>query len=136
MREAPTDWLDHSARTHPDTVALAGGGETLNFAELREQAGSLAAALAGVGVGIGDPVAIDLPAGIPHAVALHGAILAGAVVQSLPPAGRDGVEVAPGATYLDGDWVDRARARDEAWPSFARHPASLVVPISRDHNDP
>ena len=95
MHEAPTDWLDHSARAHPDTIALSGDGESLDYEELRDEAGSVAAALADAGVGIGDPVAIDLPAGVPHAVALHGSILAGAIVQSMPPAGRDGVDVAP-----------------------------------------
>ncbi len=128
MREAPTDWLDHSARTHPGTVALRAEGETLDYEALRVQAGSVAAALADAGVGIGDPVAIDLPAGIPHAVALHGSILAGAVVQSMPPRGRDGVDVAPATTFLSESWVDSARGRDEAWPSFSRHPA---LPLTR-----
>ena len=103
-------------------------GESLDYAALRAEAGAVAAALADAGVGIGDPVAIDLPAGVPHAVALHGAILAGAVVQSLPPTGREGVDVARATTYLDGAWVERARARHEAWPSFSRHPA---LPLTR-----
>ncbi len=128
MQEAPTDWLDHSARTHPETVALIGGGESLTYERLRDEAGSVAATLADTGVGAGDPVAIDLPAGIPHAVALHGAILAGAIVQSLPARGREGVDVARGTTYLDPAWVARARAREEAWPSFSRHPA---LPLTR-----
>ena len=68
-------------------------------------------ALTESGVGIGRPVAIDLPAGIPHAVALHGAILAGAVVQSMPPAGRDGVDVAPGTRFVDAGWVAEASSR-------------------------
>lgn len=128
MQQAPTDWLDHSAGAHPDTIALAGDGEAIDYAELRVQAGSVAAALASAGVGAGDPVAIDLPAGVAHAVALHGAILAGAVVQSLPPTGREGVDVAAGATFLDGCWVERARARREPWPSLRRHPA---LPLTR-----
>jgi len=128
MQEAPTDWLDHSARAHPDTIALLGDGESLDYEQLRGEAGSVAAALADAGVGIGDPVAIDLPAGVPHAVALHGSILAGAIVQSMPPSGRDGVDVAPGTTYLDEAWVARARARREPWPSFSRHPA---LPLTR-----
>ena len=128
MHEAPTDWLDHSARAHPDTIALSGDGESLDYEKLRDEAGSVAAALADAGVGIGDPVAIDLPAGVPHAVALHGSILAGAIVQSMPPAGRDGVDVAPGTTHLDEAWVARARARREPWPSFSRHPA---LPLTR-----
>jgi O-succinylbenzoic acid--CoA ligase len=128
MHEAPTDWLDHSARTHPGTIALADEHESLDYVELRDQAGSVAAALADAGVGVGDPVAIDLPAGVSHAVALHGAILAGAVVQSMPPAGRDDVDVAPGTVYLEAGQVDRARDRGEAWPTFSRHPA---LPLTR-----
>jgi len=128
MQEAPTDWLDHSARTHPDTIALVGDGEAIDYAELRVQAGSVAASLADAGAGAGDPVVIDLPAGVAHAVALHGAILAGAVVQSLPPSGRGGVDVAAGATFLDGCWVERARARRERWPSLRRHSA---LPLTR-----
>ncbi|MFN8113730.1 MAG: AMP-binding protein [Solirubrobacterales bacterium] len=128
MHEAPTDWLDHSARTHPGTVALSDGSESLDYAALREQAGSVAAALADAGVGVGDPVAIDLPAGVPHAVALHGAILAGALVQSMPPAGREGVDVAPGTAFLDSALVERARGRGEQWPTFSRHPA---LPLTR-----
>ncbi len=128
MHEAPTDWLDHSARTHPDTIALAGEGEEVDFAELRVLAGSVAAALADLGAGIGDPVAIDLPAGIPHAIALHGAILAGAVVQSMPPGGREGVDVADGTVFLDAGCIERARSRREPWPSYSRHPA---LPLTR-----
>ncbi len=128
MHEAPTDWLDHSARIHPDTIALAGAGEEIDFAELRVLAGSVAAALADLGAGIGDPVAIDLPAGIPHAIALHGAILAGAVVQSMPPGGREGVDIADGTVFLDGGCIERARSRREPWPSYSRHPA---LPLTR-----
>jgi o-succinylbenzoate---CoA ligase len=128
MQEAPTDWLDHSARTHPDTVALVGEAEAIDFAELRIQAGSVAAALADLGAGVGDPVAIDVPAGISHAVALHGAILAGAVVQSMPVSGREDVDVAAGSVYLDGRCIERARERREPWPSYSRHPA---LPLTR-----
>lgn len=128
MHEAPTDWLDHSARTHPGTTALSDEGESLDYATLREEAGSVAAALADAGVGIGDPVGLDLPAGVPHAVALHGAILAGSVVQSMPPSGREGVDVEPGTIFLDEAQVERARSRREAWPSFTRHAA---LPLTR-----
>jgi o-succinylbenzoate---CoA ligase len=129
MQEAPTDWLDHSARTDPDTVALVDDDEAIDYAGLREQAGSVAAALADAGVGSGDQVAIDLPAGVAHAVALHGAILAGAVVQSMPRSGRDGVDTAPGVTFLDARWVDRARERRERWPSLSRHPAQPLTRV-------
>ena len=97
--------------------------------ELRAEAGALAAALTDSGVGIGDPVAIDLPAGIPHAVALHGAILAGAVVQSMPRAGRRGVAVAPGTKFVDAGWVAEARAAAARWPAIRRHPDQALTRV-------
>ncbi|HET6831746.1 MAG TPA: AMP-binding protein [Solirubrobacterales bacterium] len=128
MHAAPTDWLDRSARVHPGTVAVAADGQELDYARLRAEAGAVAAALADDGVGPGDPVAIDLPAGIAHAVALHGAILSGAIVQSLPPAGREGVDV-DGATYLDAQRLERARAGKREWASFGRHPSQPLTRV-------
>ena len=129
MQDAPTDWLDHSARTHPDVIALVDADERLNYLELRAEAGALAAALTDSGVGIGDPVAIDLPAGIPHAVALHGAILAGAVVQSMPRSGRRVVAVAPGTKFVDAGWVAEARAAAARWPAIRRHPDQALTRV-------
>jgi O-succinylbenzoic acid--CoA ligase len=129
MQAPPTDWLEHSSRTHPGTIAVAAGGEELDYATLRAAAGAVAASLADAGVGAGDPVAIDLPAGIAHAVALHGAILAGAVVQSLPPSGRDGVDVAAGAFYVDAEWVERARARAADFAAIRRHPSRALTRV-------
>lgn len=131
MFDTPTDWLDHSARTAPDRLAVADGEESLSYAELFSRAGSLAAALAGLGVGPGDPVAIDLPAGVAHAEAVHGAILAGAVVQSMPRTGREGVDLAAGAAFVDLAIVEQAR--DEAdsatpWTPVRRH---LRRPLAR-----
>jgi O-succinylbenzoic acid--CoA ligase len=129
MQNTPTDWLDHSARTHPDTIALIDDDERLTYAALRAEAGAVAAALVDSGVGIADPVAIDLSAGVPHAVALHGAILAGAIVQSMPPAGRAGIDVAPGSTFVDAGWVAEARARAGAWAAVRRHPAEPLTRV-------
>ncbi len=129
MQDTPTDWLDHSARTHPDTIALIDAGERLSYAALREGAGAVAAALADSGVGIGDPVAIDMPAGVPHAVAMHGAILAGAVVQSMPARGRDGIDVAPGSMFVDAGWVGEARGRAGRWPSVRRRPGEPLTRV-------
>jgi O-succinylbenzoic acid--CoA ligase len=128
MQAAPTDWLDHSARTHPTTVAVTAAGEELDYSQLRVEAGTVAVALADAGIGPGDPVAIDLPAGVAHAIALHGAILAGAVVQSLPPRGRDGVDVG-GATYLDASWLEHARSGVRRWASLSRHPSQPVTRV-------
>ena len=122
MLDIPTDWLDHSARTHPDRVALADSTRRLTYAELRRSAGAVAATLAEEGVGSGDPVAIELPAGVGHAVALHGAILAGAIVQPLPRTGREGVPVASGARFLDGEMLKRAERDGGTWPTIHRDP--------------
>jgi len=129
MQAAPTDWLERSAREHPATLAVAAGGEAIDYATLATAAAAVAASLAEAGVGPGDPVAIDLPAGIDHAVALHGAILAGAVVQSLPPAGRDGVDVAPGSAYLDRSWVDDARSACGEPRPLVRRPAEPLTRV-------
>ena len=131
MSEIPTDWLDHSARVHPKRVALSGphGDDEVSYAELRARARAMAAALAEGGVGSGDPVAIDLEAGIPHAVALHGAILAGAVAQSLPPGGRDGADVAPGARYVDAGMVAAAEAAAGTWPTIRRPPREPLTRV-------
>lgn len=129
MKTAPTDWLDRSARTHPRTVAIAADGEALDYAALRAEAGAVAAALADAGVGVGDPVAIDLPAGIGHAIALHGAILAGAITQSLPATGRAGIDVAAGAHTIDAAWIDGARARGAARSVPRRHPSRPLTRV-------
>ena len=129
MSEIPTDWLDHSARMHPQRVALADPEGEVTYAELRERAGAVAATLADAGVGSGDPVAIDLPAGIPHAVALHGAILSGAVAQSLPATGREGVDVAPGARFVDAGAVRRAEKAGGSWPTIRRPPREPLTRV-------
>ena len=122
MIEAPTDWLDHSARVHPGRIAVSDGRREMTYSELRAEAGALAATLAEAGVGPGDPVAIDLPAGCGHAVALHGAILAGAVPQSMPPSGADGVPVAEGARYVSAATIERATSAGGSWPTIRRGP--------------
>ena len=129
MIDIPTDWLDHSARVHPGRLAVADAEERLTYGELRVRAGSLAAALADDGVGPGDPVAIDLPAGVGHAVALHGAILAGAVAQSMPPRGPVGVALAAGTGFVDADTVDRAKRESGEWPTIRRSPRSPLTRV-------
>ncbi len=129
MSEIPTDWLDHSARMHPGRVALADPGGEVTYAELRERAGAMAAALADAGVGAGDPVAIDLPADIAHGIALHGAILSGAVAQSMPASGRDGVDVAPGTRFVDAGSLARAEAAGGTWPTIRRPPREPLTRV-------
>ncbi|MBA2523427.1 MAG: AMP-binding protein [Solirubrobacterales bacterium] len=129
MLETPTDWLDHSARVHPDRLAVADREESLTYSELLTRAGRMAATLAEQGIGSGDPVAIDLPAGVGHAVALHGAIIAGAVPQSMPPTGRKGVPVAPGAGFVDPDTLERASRSREGWPTIRRSPREPLTRV-------
>ena len=129
MSEIPTDWLDHSARVHPDRVALADPREEVTYAQLLRRSRAMAAELADDGVGPGDTVAVDIAPGIQHAVALHGAILAGAVAQPLPAAGREGVNVAPGTHFVDADAVERAVERGEGWPTIRRPPREPLTRV-------
>ncbi|MCB0876780.1 MAG: AMP-binding protein [Solirubrobacterales bacterium] len=129
MTRTPTDWLDRSAAAHGDTVAVSDGGESLTYTQLRAEAGAVAAALQDEGVGAGDPVALDLPAGVPHAIALHGAILAGAVVQSMPPQGREGVDVAGGSLFVDDSRVDAARGDGGTPRALSRHPSRPLTRV-------
>ena len=125
MDSMARDWLDASAGSDPDRLAVADRDERLTYAALRERARSLANHLNDAGTGSGDHVAIDLPAGVAHAVALHGAILAGAIVQSLPPNRRDAAQLAPGATIVDAATL----------AGVANAPASFNVP-RRDLAEP
>ena len=113
---------------HPDRLAVADPIERLTYAELRARAGSAAAALVDEGVHPGDLVAIDLPPGVGHAVALHGAVLAGAVTQSLPAAGRAGVAVAPGVTFADGGFLAESTG---APPLSHAAPRVPTAPLTR-----
>jgi O-succinylbenzoic acid--CoA ligase len=69
-------WLLRAAAMHPDRPAV----NELSYAELEIGARSAAGALRELGVAPGDRVALALPAGLEFAVALHGCLLAGAVV--------------------------------------------------------
>ncbi len=132
MHDTPTDWLDHSSRAHPGRLAVADSAERLTYGELRKRAGAFAATLRDLGLAPGDPVAIDLPAGVSHAVALHGAILAGTVAQSMPPGGRADVDVAPGAAFVDSETIERALSHEEAgsgWMSLRRHPGEPLTRV-------
>jgi O-succinylbenzoic acid--CoA ligase len=128
MLDTPTDWLDHGAHVRAGAVALSDGERELTYGELRAAAGAVAAELERRGVGPGDPVAIDLPPGLGHATALHGGILAGAVVQSMPRGGRAGVAVADGAAFVTAEVLARAAAAAREWETIHRDPR---LPITR-----
>jgi O-succinylbenzoic acid--CoA ligase len=69
-------WLLRAAAMHPDRLAL----NELAYAQLEARARAVAGALHERGVARGDRVALALPAGEGFAVALHGCLLAAAVV--------------------------------------------------------
>ena len=130
MQEAPTDWLDHSARTHPETVALIGGGEALTYERLRDEAGSVAATLADTGVGAGDPVAIDSRPGFRTRSPCTARSLPARSSSRCRQAGAEGVDVARGMRRYSTSGVGRAAHGRAGRPGrrFSRHPA---LPLTR-----
>jgi O-succinylbenzoic acid--CoA ligase len=78
-------WLARSAATHPQRVALAGGGERLTYAELEVRVAGAARRLAGCGVGPGIRVALAMDATIDYVVLLHALAQLGAVAVPLDP---------------------------------------------------
>ena len=97
-REVPTldswsprilsDFLDRSARVNPDRPAIVAGDDALTYASFRDRCGRLACALRDRGVERGDRVAIFLDNSPDCAVAIYGALLAGAVFVVINPQTR------------------------------------------------
>src|SRR5581483_816411 len=79
------NWLSQRAQTCPDRVALIGDGIEMTYAELEAEATSAARRLAARGARKGATVALTLPAGIEHAVALHALMKLGAIAYPLNP---------------------------------------------------
>ncbi len=73
-------WLLRAVRRRPDHPALVTATGTLSYAELFARAAATTAGLRARGVATGDRVAVALPSGEAFALAVHGALLAGAVV--------------------------------------------------------
>lgn len=79
MSALVTDLLHRSAHLYPDRWAVRiVGGPSLTYAQLSQRVGEVAAALAGVGVGRGDRVAVMAPAGLAFFDAYLGAAYLGA----------------------------------------------------------
>ncbi|GBD49889.1 non-ribosomal peptide synthetase [Methylopila sp. Yamaguchi] len=74
------------AERTPAAPALAGGGVTLDYAELGERVGRIASALVARGVGPETVVALDLPRSVDLVVALLGVWRSGAAYLPLDPA--------------------------------------------------
>lgn len=81
-----THFLQDSARTHPDKIAVVDGAESITFAGLDRASDRLAAVLAAAGVGTGDRVGIFVPKSIGAIVAIHGILKAGAAYVPIDPA--------------------------------------------------
>ena len=74
------NWLAQRAQTCPDRDAVVSGGRSLAYAELEARAIAAARRLAAKGVRRDSLVALTMPAGIDHAVALHALMKLGAVI--------------------------------------------------------
>ena len=79
------DWLARAAEALPERPALIAGDRTLSFAELEDEARTMARRLAGAGVAPGDRVALLLPPTADHVVLLHALTKLGAVAVPLDP---------------------------------------------------
>jgi long-chain acyl-CoA synthetase len=77
--------LRRAAAAAPDKEALVAGDRRLTFARLDAAADALAARLHALGVERGDRVAVLLPNGVEAAVAIYGALRAGAAFVPLNP---------------------------------------------------
>jgi o-succinylbenzoate---CoA ligase len=79
------NWLAQRAATCPDRAALIEGDRVLTYAELESEASSLARRLGARGVRRDATVALELPAGVDYAVALHALMKLGAIAHPLNP---------------------------------------------------
>lgn len=77
--------LDDAAARAPRRPATNFFGKTLSYAALKDQSDRLADALRGLGVAVGDRVALLLPNSPPFVIAYYGVLKAGAVVVALNP---------------------------------------------------
>ena len=77
--------LRAAAAVHGDRVAIVGGERRMTYAELDRAADGVAAGLHALGVRRGDRVAVMLPNGVEAAVAIYGALRAGAAFTPLNP---------------------------------------------------
>ena len=78
-------WLPRAAAAAPGRVAVQTPAGSWTYAELLDAARAGAARLARRGVIAGDRVAVNLPAGLAFAQAMHAALLLGAIVVPVDP---------------------------------------------------
>ncbi len=79
------DFLESSARSYPDKVALICGDQRYHYRQVDEWANRLADALIGAGIERGDRVVIFLPNSVEAVVSIFAALKAGAVFVVLNP---------------------------------------------------
>ncbi|MCL6438318.1 MAG: long-chain fatty acid--CoA ligase [Rubrobacteraceae bacterium] len=86
-----TRFLEEAVARHRDRPVMTFGGRRVTYGELLEQSERFAAALAGIGVGKGDRVALMLPNSFEYVISFFAAARLGAVVVQLNPlyAGRE-----------------------------------------------
>src|SRR5919197_3288576 len=73
------------AGDHPDRTLLVAGGRSLTYGQVDAKAAALAAALAELGIGVGDRIAIVMPNCPQWIIALLAAAKVGATVVPLNP---------------------------------------------------
>ena len=73
------------AREHPERTLLVAGSRTLTYGQVHQQAAALAAALAELGIGGGDRIAVNLPNCPEWVVSLVASARLGATVVPVNP---------------------------------------------------
>lgn len=82
------DFLQDSARRHPDKVALICEGRRLTYAQIEEQANRIANGLRALGAQRGDRLAIWLPNSVEAVIAIFAILKAGGVFTVINPTTR------------------------------------------------
>jgi amino acid adenylation domain-containing protein len=83
------DFLENSAKTQPDKIALVHRGQRLSYREIDERANRLANAFIEKGVGRGDRVGIFLPNSIETVIAIFATLKAGGVFVVINPTTKE-----------------------------------------------
>ena len=137
------DFLVDGATEHPERVFLTDGNNTLTYGSLREKGVRLAAGLAGLGVGRGDRVAVQMPNWAEFGVVTMALSRLGAVLVPIMPIfrgdevgyilGHSGAEVLIGpVTFHKFDYLDMYLELREAAPALREivmtRPGSTVLP--------
>ena len=85
LEGAARPWLERRAASHGAHPALCGGGVQLDFAGLQARVARTAGRLRGLGIGVGDRVALLLGVGVEWVELLHALTRIGAVAVPLGP---------------------------------------------------